>query len=117
MTAKVNAGERERCMAAGASDYIPKPVDTADLLAALDPWFPTSRSADTQTRGRRSRPDGGRHRRRPQSASATATILVVDDNFGKRLAIISVLEALGHTTVEAPPARKRCAPCSSRRSR
>jgi CheY-like chemotaxis protein len=51
VTAKVNAGERERCMAAGASDYIPKPVDTTDLLAALDPWFVASRSADTQARG------------------------------------------------------------------
>jgi diguanylate cyclase (GGDEF)-like protein/PAS domain S-box-containing protein len=35
---------------------------------------------------------------RPDS---TATILVVDDNFGKRLAMISVLEGLGHETVEA----------------
>jgi diguanylate cyclase (GGDEF)-like protein/PAS domain S-box-containing protein len=34
-------------------------------------------------------------------AEATATILVVDDNFGKRLAMISVLEGLGHATVEA----------------
>jgi CheY-like chemotaxis protein len=32
---------------------------------------------------------------------STATILVVDDNFGKRLAMISVLEGLGHETVEA----------------
>jgi signal transduction histidine kinase/HAMP domain-containing protein/ActR/RegA family two-component response regulator len=44
VTAKVNAGERERCMAAGASDYIPKPVDTAELLTALDPWFPANRA-------------------------------------------------------------------------
>jgi diguanylate cyclase (GGDEF)-like protein/PAS domain S-box-containing protein len=36
-----------------------------------------------------------------QSLDSGATILVVDDNFGKRLAMISVLDGLGHTTVEA----------------
>ena len=40
VTGKVVGGERERCLAAGASDYIPKPVDTAELLAALTRWFP-----------------------------------------------------------------------------
>jgi diguanylate cyclase (GGDEF)-like protein/PAS domain S-box-containing protein len=37
----------------------------------------------------------------PSGPVPPATILVVDDNFGKRLAMISVLEALGHATVEA----------------
>jgi len=41
VTGKVVGGERERCLAAGASDYIPKPVDTAELLAALRTWLPT----------------------------------------------------------------------------
>jgi signal transduction histidine kinase/HAMP domain-containing protein/ActR/RegA family two-component response regulator len=40
VTGKVVGGERDRCLAAGASDYIPKPVDTAELLAALRRWFP-----------------------------------------------------------------------------
>ena len=40
VTGKVVGGERERCIAAGASDYIPKPVDTAELLAALSARFP-----------------------------------------------------------------------------
>jgi signal transduction histidine kinase/HAMP domain-containing protein len=40
VTGKVVGGERERCIAAGASDYIPKPVDTAELLSALTRWFP-----------------------------------------------------------------------------
>jgi signal transduction histidine kinase/HAMP domain-containing protein/AmiR/NasT family two-component response regulator len=48
VTAKVNPGERDRCMAAGASAYIPKPVATAELLAALDPWFPASRALAAQ---------------------------------------------------------------------
>jgi CheY-like chemotaxis protein len=44
VTGKVIGGERERCIAAGASDYIPKPVDTAELLAALSGWFPAAAS-------------------------------------------------------------------------
>jgi CheY-like chemotaxis protein len=38
------AGERQRCIEAGANDYVPKPVDTAELLAALRPWLPTTTS-------------------------------------------------------------------------
>jgi signal transduction histidine kinase/HAMP domain-containing protein/ActR/RegA family two-component response regulator len=39
-TAKVEAGERERCISAGASSYVSKPVDTAELLAILGEWMP-----------------------------------------------------------------------------
>jgi CheY-like chemotaxis protein len=42
VTAKVNAGERERCLDAGASDYLPKPVNTAELLSAIEPWMPAT---------------------------------------------------------------------------
>ncbi|MCW2746952.1 MAG: sensor hybrid histidine kinase [Nocardioidaceae bacterium] len=41
VTAKVIGGERERCIAAGASDYIPKPINTANLLSALGKWVTT----------------------------------------------------------------------------
>jgi len=41
VTGKAAAGERQRCLDSGADDYIPKPVDTAVLLAALTPWLPT----------------------------------------------------------------------------
>ncbi len=40
VTGKVVNGERERCVAAGATDYIPKPVDSVELLTALAQWFP-----------------------------------------------------------------------------
>jgi CheY-like chemotaxis protein len=42
LTGKVMPGERERCIDAGANDYIPKPVDSAELVAALRPWLPTT---------------------------------------------------------------------------
>jgi signal transduction histidine kinase/ActR/RegA family two-component response regulator len=42
VTGKVVPGERRRCIDAGANDYVPKPVDTAELLAALSPWLPSA---------------------------------------------------------------------------
>ena len=39
LTGKEPAGERERCIAAGASDYIPKPIDTPLLLTAIAAWM------------------------------------------------------------------------------
>jgi CheY-like chemotaxis protein len=42
VTGKVMPGERERCIAAGANDFIPKPVDTAELFAVLRPWLPAT---------------------------------------------------------------------------
>jgi CheY-like chemotaxis protein len=49
VTGKVIPGERQRCLDAGADDYVPKPVDTAELLAALRPWLPTRAPAPTST--------------------------------------------------------------------
>jgi two-component system chemotaxis sensor kinase CheA len=40
VTSKVVVGERERCLEAGAKDYVSKPVDVGDLLAAIGPWLP-----------------------------------------------------------------------------
>jgi CheY-like chemotaxis protein len=39
VTGKVVPGERERCATAGANDYVPKPVDTDELLSAIGPWL------------------------------------------------------------------------------
>jgi signal transduction histidine kinase/ActR/RegA family two-component response regulator len=41
VTGKVMAGERQRCLDAGANDYVPKPVDTGELVNAISPWLPT----------------------------------------------------------------------------
>jgi CheY-like chemotaxis protein len=39
LTAKAMKGDREKCIEAGASDYISKPVDTNHLLALLHAWL------------------------------------------------------------------------------
>ena len=42
ITVKTTDDERQRCLDAGASDYISKPVDTIEFLAIVEPWLPTN---------------------------------------------------------------------------
>jgi len=39
LTAKAMKGDREKCIEAGASDYVSKPVNTEQLLSLLRVWL------------------------------------------------------------------------------
>jgi signal transduction histidine kinase/CheY-like chemotaxis protein/HAMP domain-containing protein len=39
VTARAMPGDREKSLAAGASDYVTKPVDTEDLLSCMERWL------------------------------------------------------------------------------
>jgi CheY-like chemotaxis protein/HAMP domain-containing protein len=97
VTAKAMAGERQRCLDAGATDYIPKPVDSAELYAALGPLLPTTRERQNQSA------NGNQQFLPAISPRATVNaqmhnsvagvkILVVDDDFRNIFAMTALLE-------------------------
>ncbi len=46
VTARAMQGDREKSLAAGASDYVTKPVDTEQLLACMERWLPSAPEPD-----------------------------------------------------------------------
>ena len=43
-TAKSDPSERQRCIDAGASGYVPKPIDTVQFCSILGDWLPLDTS-------------------------------------------------------------------------
>jgi signal transduction histidine kinase/HAMP domain-containing protein len=43
VTARAMQGDRDKSLAAGASDYVTKPVDTDELLSCMERWLPSVR--------------------------------------------------------------------------
>jgi CheY-like chemotaxis protein len=41
VTARAMQGDRDKSIAAGATDYVTKPVDTEDLLTVMEGWLGT----------------------------------------------------------------------------
>ena len=97
VTGKVMAGERERCIDAGANDYVPKPIDSPILLAAIKPWLVLSEAPVSAPVVAGS---GGDPTAPPDDKVLGPQILVVDDDFGNTFALAALLER-GHRVIVA----------------
>jgi CheY-like chemotaxis protein len=59
VTAKAMKGDRQKCLDAGASDYISKPVDIDILLALIRVWLGRSKTQAEPARAKRSTAKAG----------------------------------------------------------
>ena len=72
VTARAMQGDRDKSLAAGASDYVTKPVDTDELLSCMERWLPPSTARPVRLPGS-PRPGGAAQvRRRPGRRTSRA---------------------------------------------
>jgi CheY-like chemotaxis protein len=108
MTAKSEAGERERCIEVGASDFLAKPIDAPAMLTTITGWITppgllTDRAPQAQTAGG-VRYDVARTPFRAGfgvSRSTGPVALVVEDDVNSSLALAAMLERMNLTVVTA----------------
>lgn len=88
LTASTMRGERERCLQAGFTDYLSKPVDVEELLVVLSHYLP-------ELPGTRSYPQDVSH------PSSGGTVLLVEDDYDARRVTATLLQRLGWAVLTA----------------
>ena len=112
VTAKAMKGDRAKCIDAGASDYITKPVDLEQLFSVLRVWLVRAHELSPAARGGRRiisicRPPGNAvESAREPAAERRMKILLVDDTPENLVSLEATLSGLGEELVLANSGRE-----------